>query len=85
MQRHECIDTIRALAPSPRIDWRSWAAQGLWLVKRDATALTSLFQVWARRAEGRRALAEMDLHRLRDMGLTGDQVRREIAKPFWKG
>lgn len=84
MQRQDCFDTIHALAPSPRIEWRSWAAQGIYLVKRDAAAMVAVLRTWTRRAEGRRALADMDPCLLADVGLTTGQARQEAAKPFWK-
>ena len=34
-------------------------------------------------ARQRRALAEMEPHRLRDIGLDPEQARREAARPFW--
>jgi len=40
--------------------------------------------VWQVRARQRARLAEMESHRLDDMGLTPEQARREAAKPFWR-
>ncbi len=34
-------------------------------------------------ARQRRALAEMDAHRLRDIGLSAEEARREAARPLW--
>lgn len=84
MQRQDCLDTIHALAPSPRIEWRSWAAQGIYLVKRDAAAMVAVLRTWTRRAEGRRALANMDPRLLKDVGVTVSDAQRELAKPFWQ-
>ena len=36
------------------------------------------------RSRQRRALAQLDDHLLRDIGLTRDETRRECANPFWK-
>lgn len=36
------------------------------------------------RSRQRRALAELSDARLRDLGLTRHDVRREVAKPFWR-
>lgn len=40
--------------------------------------------VWQRRYLERQALANFDDHRLDDIGLTREDVAREIAKPFWR-
>jgi uncharacterized protein YjiS (DUF1127 family) len=39
---------------------------------------------WMERSRQRRALAQLDDYRLRDIGLTRDEARRECANPFWK-
>ena len=39
---------------------------------------------WLARSRQRRALATLDDHLLRDIGLTRDAARRECAQPFWK-
>lgn len=36
------------------------------------------------RTHQRRSLAKLDDHLLRDIGLTRDDVRRELEKPFWR-
>ena len=38
---------------------------------------------WIQIAAERRRLAELDDSRLRDLGLTPAEVRREAARPFW--
>jgi uncharacterized protein YjiS (DUF1127 family) len=38
---------------------------------------------WLDRARSRRALADLNDHLLRDVGLTAAEARRESAKPFW--
>jgi uncharacterized protein YjiS (DUF1127 family) len=38
---------------------------------------------WADRRRQRHALAELDDHLLRDIGLTRHQARVEMGKPFW--
>jgi uncharacterized protein YjiS (DUF1127 family) len=45
--------------------------------------LFALVRTWYRRARERQALAQLDEHLLRDCGLTRDQVRHEVDKPFW--
>jgi len=39
---------------------------------------------WRQRASDRRALAELDEHLLRDIGVTSADVYREVSKPFWR-
>ncbi len=39
---------------------------------------------WQERARGRRALASLDDHLLRDIGLSRADVERERVKPFWR-
>ena len=36
------------------------------------------------RRRNRRALARLDQHLLRDIGLSADEARTEVAKPFWQ-
>ena len=40
--------------------------------------------IWLERRRQRRALATLDDHLLRDVGLQREQARDEAAKPFWK-
>jgi uncharacterized protein YjiS (DUF1127 family) len=42
------------------------------------------FDVWRRRARGRRELARMSGKELRDIGCTQADAHREINKPFWR-
>ena len=39
---------------------------------------------WQTRANQRTRLAEMESHRLEDMGITPGEAQREAAKPFWR-
>lgn len=39
--------------------------------------------VWIERRRQRRALAQLDQHLLDDVGLTREQARHELDKPFW--
>lgn len=41
-------------------------------------------EAWVRRYRQRKQLATLDDHLLADIGLTRDQVKLEIEKPFWK-
>jgi uncharacterized protein YjiS (DUF1127 family) len=40
--------------------------------------------LWYGRARERRALAELDDHLLRDIGVSRAEAEREITKPFWQ-
>jgi len=40
--------------------------------------------MWQERAAGRRVLASLDDHLLRDIGLTREAVRRDLMKTFWR-
>jgi uncharacterized protein YjiS (DUF1127 family) len=44
----------------------------------------TLLQVWLERRRQRTMLARLDAHLLDDIGLSGEDVAREIAKPFWR-
>jgi uncharacterized protein YjiS (DUF1127 family) len=39
---------------------------------------------WFERAESRRALTTLSDYELRDIGLTRNDVDRELMKPFWR-
>ena len=41
-------------------------------------------RAWSERAASRRALAMLNDHLLRDIGLTRVDVERELMKPFWR-
>ena len=41
-------------------------------------------EVWRERRRGRRLLAQMDAHDLKDLGLSPADVYAEIEKPFWR-
>jgi uncharacterized protein YjiS (DUF1127 family) len=47
--------------------------------------LAAVVGLWTARAVERRELAELDEHRLRDLGLTRQQTRDESRRPFWSG
>ncbi len=40
--------------------------------------------VWQMRARQRARLAEMEPHRLADVGITASEALREARKPFWR-
>ncbi len=39
---------------------------------------------WASRSRQRKQLARLDARMLADIGITAEQAKLEIAKPFWK-
>ncbi len=39
---------------------------------------------WASRSRQRKQLARLDARMLMDIGITAEQVKVELAKPFWK-
>ena len=48
-----------------------------------ATVFNTLL-AWQARANERHQLSELEPHLLQDLGLTREDVYREIAKPFWR-
>jgi uncharacterized protein YjiS (DUF1127 family) len=40
--------------------------------------------LWQERARDRRALAGLDNHMLRDIGLSRADLEAEVVKPFWR-
>ncbi|SDE13937.1 DUF1127 domain-containing protein [Limimaricola pyoseonensis] len=71
------------VAPAPSLTDREFAPHGL--VSAALVALARRVALWERRARTRRTLAHIDPARLRDLGLSEADVRREAALPFWKG
>lgn len=57
---------------------------GRWSVGRLLVGTLRTLVLWHERAVQRRALARLDERGLKDIGVTRDQVLREIAKPFWR-
>lgn len=46
--------------------------------------LARVVLVWEQRRATRRAMARLDRHLMRDIGLTPDVVADEVEKPFWR-
>ncbi len=53
-------------------------------LKRAVVAALPVLWVWHERTRQRRALARLDDHLLRDIGLSRAAVVRESRKPFWR-
>jgi uncharacterized protein YjiS (DUF1127 family) len=51
---------------------------------RAPSAVFGTLLTWQVRANQRRRLAEMEFHRLADMGISPAEAWREAAKPFWR-
>ena len=67
------------LPPQPYSAWRA---------KRHihpVAAAWMLVSSWIERSRQRQALAALDDHQLRDIGITRLEAVREAEKPFWKG
>ena len=47
-------------------------------------AFAGHYGAWISLSRQRRALAELDAHLLRDIGVTPYDAAREAAKPFWR-
>ncbi len=39
---------------------------------------------WSERRRSRKALADLDPHLLKDIGLTPSEAHREATRPFWR-
>jgi len=66
------------LPPAPYSAWRA---------KRAIHPVAAAFVLaarWIERARQRKALAALDDHQLRDIGITRLDAARECGKPFWR-
>jgi uncharacterized protein YjiS (DUF1127 family) len=52
--------------------------------RRQPGAVASIVFLWLKRSRSRRALARLDEHQLRDIGLSRADAWREGMKPFWR-
>lgn len=48
-----------------------------------ALKLNRLLNRWISRHRQRRQLAQLEPHLLSDIGLSREQVQKEVARPFW--
>jgi uncharacterized protein YjiS (DUF1127 family) len=71
------MGTITAYAPAAR-----WPTPR---PLRSAGSLARLPLLWLTRHFRRSELAALDIDQMRDCGLDAETVRREAAKPFWRG
>ncbi|MEI4486453.1 DUF1127 domain-containing protein [Frigidibacter sp. MR17.14] len=47
------------------------------------SGLVTVWQAWTARRRQRAALARLDMHLLKDIGVDARTVSDEVAKPFW--
>lgn len=52
--------------------------------RRMARGLLTIIGTWIQHSRQRRALANLDDHLLRDIGVSRSEATREIDKPFWR-
>lgn len=57
---------------------------GMGWFRGNALDFPGFLRLWAERRRMRRALARMDEHLLKDIGLTPGEAENEIQKPFWR-
>ena len=69
-------DRSRAFPGPSRADYRRRIT--VWISK-----VPTLLLVWQRRYMERQDMASFNEHMLRDIGLSHEDLAREIAKPFW--
>jgi uncharacterized protein YjiS (DUF1127 family) len=60
-----------------RMAWPDW-------LRRASRRCARWLWTCAERSAQRRTLAELDSHRLRDIGRTREEARAEAGKPFWR-
>lgn len=53
-------------------------------VRRWLTSALPLLLGWVERSRQRRQLGTLNDRLLKDMGVTRQQIERELAKPFWR-
>jgi len=70
-----------ALPPQPHSAWRP--ARARTPIQRVAAAWRVVSR-WIERVRQRDALAALDDHQLRDIGITRAEAAREWEKPFWR-
>jgi uncharacterized protein YjiS (DUF1127 family) len=69
--------------PLPLAGWRPLHLPLREIVRCRDRLIAALALMRARRSQ-RRALARLDDHLLRDIGISAEQARRESGKPFWR-
>ncbi|WP_227010265.1 DUF1127 domain-containing protein [Pelagibius marinus] len=78
---------MRTDLPAARLPGRGQdGAPGFFVgfARRLVLGTVNLLMVWQQRLEDRACLEAMSEARLRDIGLTRAEARREAEKPFWR-
>jgi uncharacterized protein YjiS (DUF1127 family) len=85
----DCTDTIplRGLGSGPLEGFATWLSAGILRAARFGDRLTvstlESLLVWRERTRQRKALATLNDHMRRDIGLSSADINRESTKPFW--
>ncbi len=48
------------------------------------TSLIRTLEIWLVRRDGRQELSSLDDEQLKDVGISREDVLREVSKPFWR-
>jgi uncharacterized protein YjiS (DUF1127 family) len=48
------------------------------------TSLIRTLEIWLVRRDGRQELSSLDDQQLKDVGISREDVLREVSKPFWR-
>jgi len=48
------------------------------------TSLIHTLEIWPIRRDGRQELSSLDDEQLKDVGISREDVLREVSKPFWR-
>ncbi len=68
----QCATAVSGLPPMPALSLRP------------ARAAFAVIRVWMARSHQRQQLAELENHRLNDIGITREEALAEAGKPFWR-
>jgi uncharacterized protein YjiS (DUF1127 family) len=75
---------LQAVRPTFGLAGREVWLSGWEWVARSLRRAVALVQEWRQRARSRVDLADMSFRGLQDIGLTPDEVQREVRKLFWQ-
>lgn len=68
---------------TPKISARHRALSDPLTHRRGIALAVATLRLWLQRAAQRRALARLEAHRLRDIGITRQEADCEAGRPFW--
>lgn len=72
------------LRPGHRVRLLEYLRARLPLQAMQPWRMRSIVRGWIARSAQRHALSQLDAHRLKDIGLTKQDVERECSKRFWQ-